>query len=157
MNKFRQLITAEIASRLRPVLVSEAAVAYREKVLKMFLSRGADRALIQQLLRALPRGDWRNRNDVEYMPPHDAASVAQVIANGLCFCLAGSNFIVFSRSRWTKADLSVDQIGLCESVSGLISAVYPKFVAAHGKVAKAQGVAPGLLPFVPDDGQAEQN
>ena len=60
-TKFRQCLREEIASRLEILQGTPPldAVAYKKKVLRLFISRGAGAPMRRALLSLCPNGDWR--------------------------------------------------------------------------------------------------
>ena len=113
MNLFRKAIRLEIRSRGGVVVkigaASREARQHRELMLRLFAARG--RCIISRrvLLMLLPNGDWRSRQ-VEVFVGHRSQLTPQEaerqLANGLVTALAGSQFEVYPRHRWTGADIS---------------------------------------------------
>ena len=83
----------------------------------------------------LPNGDWRSRR-VEVFVSHSSlltpAEAERQLANGLVTALAGTQFEVYPRHRWTGADICFDRCGLLEAVHGIGSGAYRRFLELVG-------------------------
>ena len=81
----------------------------------------------------------------------------QLVSNGICMVLAGRNWTTFPRHRWTRADISTDEVGLCFAIHNLLSDVYPLFCKAMSKdiSSKAAERPSGIvhLPLLDDAGE----
>ena len=127
MFLFRQTLTQLVASKLQIVRGTPTPEMhmYREHMLNLFCSAGRGLALKRFLLSKLPNGDWRRKDIIEvFIPPGLDFAREQVLDNvctALVLSLAGSLFSVYPRHRWLGADTTVEQVGLCEAVNGLLS------------------------------------
>ena len=140
MNLFRKALRMEIRSRggvtVRVGAVSREARQHRELMLRLFAARG--RCIIPKrvLLMLLPNGDWRSRQ-VEVYVSHSSELTPQeaekMLANGLVTALAGAQFEVYPRHRWTGADIAFDRCGLLEAVHGLGAGAYRQFLKLLGE------------------------
>jgi hypothetical protein len=141
MNAFRRALREEIRSRGIRVIRGAPppdATRHRRRVLRLFCSHG--RCIIQRqaLLALLPNGDWRKSELQMYVLGADAVdkdAALSVFTNGLITALAGTVFEVYPRHRWTGADLAIDRCGLLESVHGLGSATYARYMRLLAVVA----------------------
>ena len=148
MNLFRKAIRLEIRSRGGVVVKIGAASRevrqHRELMLRLFAARG--RCIISRrvLLMLLPNGDWCSRQ-VEVFVGHRSQLTPQEaerqLANGLVTALAGSQFEVYPRHRWTGADISFDRCGLLEAVHGLGAGAYRQFLQLLGEAGAGRGGA----------------
>ena len=135
MNLFRRAIRLEIRARggvvLRQGRPPVEVQKHRDLMLRLFCARG--RCLLEKrsLLLLLPNGDWR-QTQIEMYVPHGSevtpAIAEDMVANGLVTALAGAQYDVYPRHRWTGADLAVDQCGLLEAVHRLGSGSYARFL-----------------------------
>ena len=64
-----------------------------------------------------PNGDWRSRQIEFYVPPGSRWATAQRddvvnhVASGLQVAIASNSPHLYNRSKWTGADLAVDDVG----------------------------------------------
>ena len=96
---------------------------YRVLAVSVFMGAGPRRKFVHSILSFLPNGNWQVHDLVQVRLP-SAASVSRstlvlLVAKGLCLSLASANLLVFNRSRWTKNDECVGQLGLLQSYHGL--------------------------------------
>ena len=132
LSRFRKSMAAVITEEGLVTIVRDAcppaAVRYRQFVLELFCSKGANAALKQYLLRRLPNGDWRRKDRIEvFVEPGvdvDAVMLEKHVITALLLCLGGRNFRVYPRHRWLGCDLATDMVGLCLSVHGLAARAY---------------------------------
>lgn len=130
--------------------------AVRRHLLRLCCSRGPRLLQRKAMLMALPNGDWRRRDRIEVWVPnvgveYDHSQIAESVAASLLAVLAGCQFTVYPRHRWTRSDEAFDEFILLEGIHGLASAAFGPWaaeVAGRGSSAGAQGVsapgAPGL-------------
>ena len=135
MARFRRCLREEIASRL---VIKEgyppmAALEHKKKVMRLFASHGTAVGRRRALLALCPNGDWRSQQ-VEYYTGgqqlRDPAVIQEHLASGLVLALASSQPTQYNRSRWTGADLVVDDLGVFECVHGLLSTTFARYCAA---------------------------
>ena len=138
MRIFRECLAAEVLDTL-DVQQGEAppeAKAHRLAATTVFCGAGTRRRVVQAIMSWLPNGDWRLRDIVQvFVQPGSAFSrvaIAQIVAKGVCWALAGQHFIIFNRKRWTHADESIGQLGLLEACHGLLSRTYRRWLAKLG-------------------------
>ena len=83
-------------------------------------------------MKSVLTGDWRNTKNVEIYVPVGTALDGKLIRRNVTrvvsYCLLGRSFQDYPRHRWTGADLSIDQVGLCAAVHGLLVPAYGEFV-----------------------------
>ena len=135
MNTFRRAIRLEIRARGGVRLLHGsppvAVQRHRDFMLRLFCARGRCVLEKRSLLLLLPNGDWRSKR-IELYVPHGSQLTADaaedMVANGLVTALAGAQYDVYPRHRWTGADLAVDQCGLLEAVHCLGSSSYARFL-----------------------------
>eukprot|EP00971_Amphidinium_carterae_P195205 3873604-Amphidinium_carterae.2 len=155
MSCFRQCLRAEVESKLviyygEPSLESSL---YRQHVMAMFVSSGANILTNQALLLSLPNGDWRVQDEVQvFLPlgmrqqPVNKTHISKVLTASLLFVLCSKKPSLFVRHRWTGADIAVDEIARLQGIHGLLQPVWKRFVAAlgkrNGKAANSDDVAP---------------
>jgi len=141
MNAFRRALREEIRSRGIRVIRGAPppdATRHRRRVLRLFCSHGRCSIQRQALLVLLPNGDWRKSELQMYVLGADAVdkdAALSVFTNGLITAFAGTVFEVYPRHRWTSADLAIDRCGLLESVHGLGSATYARYMRLLAVVA----------------------
>ena len=127
MLLFRQTLTQVVTSKLQIVMgyPTPEMNAYREHILNTFCSAGRGVALKRCLLAKLANGDWQRKDIIQvFIPPGVDYAEDQILENlctGLLLSLAGSLFSIYPRHRWLGADATVEQVGLCEAVHGLLS------------------------------------
>lgn len=147
MNLFRRALREEIRHRGVRILRGPPPLhcfQHRRIMMRLFCARGANSIDRRLLLALLPNGDWTKRQVEIFVPNPDDISheqAVEVLCNGLTTALAGLSFHLYPRSRWTGADLSLDQCGILEAVHGLGSGTYARFMTLVGGVGQA----------VPDD------
>ena len=164
MNLFRKAIRQEIRSRggviVRRGAASLEARRHRELMLRLFAARGRCILSRRVLLMLLPNGDWRQQQ-VEIFVDHSSQLTQQEaerqLANGLVTALAGSQFEVYPRHRWTGADVAFDRCGLLEAVHGLGRGAYNRFLQllGEGRAGGRQGPAIAMPYLAVEDGVAE--
>lgn len=118
-----------------------AATSFREAVLSVFLTRGAHLRLRLKVISTVLNGDWRNREQVEvYLQAgddRDEAQIRQSLAREVTWALAGRVPATYPRHRWTGADEALSDLGLVQSVHGLASASYTRWIGE--KVSQVAG------------------
>ena len=129
MLKFRESLLAVATSLPLHVVVgvpSEDVLAHRKFVLDTLCNTGRNLAVRRYLLQTFATGDWKKTDCIEvYVRPgqkYEAEELRAKVANALVLGLTGTLFRVYPRHRWLGADITVDQIALCQSVHGLASA-----------------------------------
>lgn len=137
MNIFRRCLAQEIEDRLeilhgRP---SQEAVAYKQAVLRLVVSRGRNLAIRRVLLALCPNGDWRSPRVQYFVPPgptasSDKAIILEHMVAGLVTALCATKPQVYPQSRWTGCDLATDDLCVIEACHGLLSGAYKRFVVS---------------------------
>ena len=128
MQRFRKCMSEEVASRLEilngaPPL---SAVAYKRKLLQIFVRHGASVATKRLLLWLAPNGDWRSSRVQFYKRrdgrgPVDRAAVVEYVSLGLLVALASSQPSLYPRHQWCGADIAVDELAIMEGVHRILS------------------------------------
>ena len=173
MRLFRRCMLREVFLTLEVLegVPSPEVQLYRRRAMCMFMRSRKEQRKHAAMLSCLPNGDWRLYDRMQvFVPPGkewDKMSVSLLIAKALMTALAGSNFKVFNRKRWTDNDHAVNQLGLLESCHNLLSRTYRRWLKAVGyrgplkhlledKPAPAPPVAvPAVAPMMLADGVAE--
>ena len=134
MHTWRQELRAVIRERLviKRGPPPPSCLPYKQQLLRLCLI-GSTRRLEKLLaMYMLPNGNWANMAQVEVYVPVGAAcnlnSIADNLSAGLVQVTASSNYTIFPRSRWTKADRAMSEIALLQGCHGLASATFPRFV-----------------------------
>ena len=168
MKKFRIALVQVILESL--VLydgyAGDEAYQYRRATLATFMGVGRRMRVIRSVLSMLPNGRWWLRDVVELWvpigaPPQDRAAVAALLSRGLLTALASTMFRCFSRKRWANNDEAVGQLGIFESVHGLLSRTYRRLLLMMGALrvvtpgpdaaAMEEEVMPALLDAAADE------
>eukprot|EP00930_Biecheleria_cincta_P095370 TRINITY_DN87333_c0_g1_i1.p1 TRINITY_DN87333_c0_g1~~TRINITY_DN87333_c0_g1_i1.p1 ORF type:complete len:1612 (-),score=257.34 TRINITY_DN87333_c0_g1_i1:89-4207(-) len=139
MSRFRACLRDEVASRLRILEghPSEEAVQYKRDLLMLFVAHGAAVTTRRALLVLCPNGDWRSKY-IEYYIQRGGArrltereAIVEHVTAGLMVALASAQPALYNRSKWTGADLAVDDLGVFEGVHRLLSTTYARFCASY--------------------------
>ena len=171
MRLFRRCMVKEIFETLEILEGAPSAevALHRRRAVAMFTKSRPDQRKNAAILSCLPNGDWRLGDRVQvFVPPGkpwNKLSVALLVAKALMTALAGSNFMVFNRKRWTNNDHAVNQLGLLESCHRLFSRTYKRWLLAVGysgslkhllvDESPAPAPAPPPAPMMIADGDAE--
>eukprot|EP00971_Amphidinium_carterae_P349602 6491101-Amphidinium_carterae.1 len=121
--------------------VPDECKVYKQKLMCLCLSTGANLLIKRMLLCKLPNGDWTKAGVVEFHVGHGTRGsiskvrLAQVLSGSLTYILCGCKPAVWPRHRWTGCDLSVEQLLRIEGIHCLLSSTWKKFVLAYGKAA----------------------
>eukprot|EP00971_Amphidinium_carterae_P133246 2638808-Amphidinium_carterae.1 len=142
MAYFRQALASTISGRVRIFVghITEEALAYRHKVLELFLEPSTSALSKSVLLINAANGDWRRRDCIEYLVPADKPipplqeTILQV-QHALLSVLTASKPCTWPRHRWTGSDKSLASIALIDAVHGLLEPTYKAFL---GLVSGAQ-------------------
>ena len=138
MRVFRRCMLEEVFATLEVLEGAPLAeaTAHRRKAMGMFLKVGGHSRKQRAILACLPNGDWRLTDRVQvFVPPNtewDRLTISLMVAKALVTALAGSNFKVFNRNRWTNNDAAVNQFGLLESCHMLFTRSYKRWLLAVG-------------------------
>ena len=156
MHAFRKALTQVVQERMviiRGTCPPEAR-AYRSCMLDIFCSKGRNLAIKRFLLEHFATGDWRKRDAFEVsLPPAievDETAMQANVCQAMAIALTGSLFRIYPRHRWVGADITLDQIGLCEAVHGLASAAFGKMQdlsaeGGRGRASVAAGSQAGAM------------
>ena len=160
MRIFRRCLLQEVIATLEVLegAPSAEAILQRRRAMCMFMRAGAQRKH-RAMLACLPNGNWAlgDRVQVFVRPgtPWNRVAVALLVAKALTTALAGSNFRIFNRKRWTNNDLAVNQFGLLEACHSLFSRTYRRWLKAvgysgplHHMLADDVDAAPPAIPAV---------
>ena len=139
MSVFRSCMREEIASRIEvldghPPL---AARVYKMCLLKVFASQGSCATTRRALLSLCPNGDWRSNNiefylrDSDTFSRADTGAIVKHVTNGLTVALAAATPHLYNRSKWTGADVAVDDLAVLEGVHRLLSTTIARFSARY--------------------------
>ena len=134
MQRFRRCLMSEIQEKLvimHGYPTAEAA-EHRKFLIELLYSKGPNQVVRAHLLETLPNGDWNRRDRVEmYVPAGvdiDPAEAASTMSKALVLALTGSLFRPYPRHRWLGADVSTNQVALCEAIRGLASTAFHRFL-----------------------------
>ena len=139
MSVFRSCLREEVASRIQ-VLDGHPPVAarlYKRCMLKVFASQGSCATTRRALLSLCPNGDWRSSNIEFYLQDSgtfsraDIGSIVKHVTNGLTVALSAVSPSLYNRSRWSVADLAVDDFAVFEGVHRLLSTTFARFAARY--------------------------
>lgn len=141
MARFRACLEGVVRKRIKIISGTPppSAVAYRDFVLGLFLSRGSFAAKRRALLVMWCNGDWRNTEAIEhYASPGRLAeasspeSITKHVSLAIVSALACKQPATFPRHRWTGCDLATDEVGLLLAVHGVLLDAYVAFLIACG-------------------------
>ena len=106
------------------------AAEFKMTALRIFLASGKKRSYKCMILLTLLPGDWRLRDRIEISLEQDecADQKKELVAEGVSQIVAGSQIHQWPRHRWKGADIAASDVGLLETVHGLLSSVCPIFV-----------------------------
>lgn len=138
MRVFRKALRLEILATLDIQVgqSSEEDTLYRSQACATFAGNGRRRRLIQSLVSSLPNGCWENHSIVQVFLPegtrYDRSVIARIVASALVKSLAGTQFLIFNRSRWSANDDCVCRFGLMEACHGLLSRTFKRWLPMVG-------------------------
>ena len=135
LTLFRQALRTVIRTRL--VILqgapSPASERHRQACLDLFMRDSSTNFTQRVLLVALPNGNWRNLEQVEYYIAPDSTlnreAIEDMIVHGLNFALCGHKPHIFPNHRWTGADKSVSDLLKLEAIHGILTHAYKIFAA----------------------------
>eukprot|EP00971_Amphidinium_carterae_P351753 6492265-Amphidinium_carterae.2 len=136
---FRQALQHVIGSSLiiKVGAPSLEAVAYRIACLDLFYPESSAPLWQRVVVQALPNGDWRNKDAVEfYQQPGDGRSkqeISDLLQAALIYTLAGKRPPLYVMHRWTSCDKAVDSLMRLECVHSLLSRSYIVFAQLMAK------------------------
>lgn len=141
MVRFRECLTAEIASRLK---VCEggpepSAVAYKRSIISIFVNHGAKVLARRMILCLLPNGDWRSPTVEHYVHPAAPAEdrspefVAAQMCTGLLVVFTSRSPSLYQRARWTGAEMAIDDLAIMEACHRLLSTTFARFCYSFEK------------------------
>ena len=118
MKVFRKCLMEVLSATLEVLEMAgdtEDARQYRVLSVSVFMGVSPRRKFVQSILSFLPNGNWQLHDRVQDRLSNatsvSRSTLALWVAKGLCLSLASANLLVFNRSRWTKNDESVGQLG----------------------------------------------
>ena len=126
MTRFRAALRAEIDSRLEVLNGNPPAeaIAYKKRVMRLFVSHGSAVATRRALLALCPNGEWRAPKVQYYVrsstsQPRSRAAILEHVTSGVMVALASAQPALYNRSKWTGCDLAVDDLRVFEAVHRL--------------------------------------
>ena len=174
MKIFRQELCNEIQESLDVRIGRSSASAARRRRIACTIFTGGQRRtrLIQSIMGSLPNGDWQDQSSVQvYISPGTDIShreLANTMCDGLLKSLAGAQFRIFNRSRWTQNDDAVCRLGLLEACHGLLRRSFTRWLRKVGfnfpsrppadpNMELSQPVAPADVAMLADDGEGSDD
>ena len=162
MSMFRQALRRTLTRRLRLIykMPDAAAQKFKEMILDELCGQDIAFAPLRAVLGKFASGDWSNREHFEFLVAHGErrVDVLKQLFTHLVPALAGHVPFCFPRHRWTGTDKALRDIGLLESVHGLLGHAYQEFMhmidAAFGKPSgrRADDLESALVDGVDDGG-----
>jgi hypothetical protein len=147
MRQFRAALRAVLLEKL-VVLRGESsreASEHRASVLSVFVSRGPHLRARTATLATCLNGDWQNRNRAEVYLPHGATDNKKVrtkLVSLVVWALTSRAPPTYPRHRWTGADEALDYVGLMQSVHGLASSAFLRWLAGRRDGEQKSGTVP---------------
>ena len=138
---------------------SQHSQLYRERVLKLFCTGGANLIAKLVALKKFPNGNWQNDSEVEIyvqaQPQDDEKdNLIQFATEAIVFVFTAAKWRPFKTIHWTGADALVDAIGCLEMCGSLFSRVFPLWLEAQGTRPNRSLVVPEHREPAPDDDAA---
>ena len=134
-------MSAEIASRLEILegAPERGAIEYRRHIVHAFVNHGTKILARRMLLCLLPNGDWCAPMLQHYISPNtpDAARSRDFIVTQMCTGLmvvfSSRSPSLYDRSRWTGAEMAIDDLAIMESCHIILSTSFARFAYSQEK------------------------
>ena len=148
MLQFRTCVRHQVRKRFCFVLgpLHEDAIQWKLALLKTFASNSGSATYKAVLLLMVFNGDWRNEEQVQHIPtshkdtPDTAEFVQDLMESAIIAVACATKPGLWPRSRWTGAELPVNQYGLLSSVHGVFLPAYAQWLESHSSVALQGGM-----------------
>ena len=121
----------------------ESAKAHCRVCMDLFSSVCSTAAVQRVLVAALPNGNWKNLEQVEFYVGASTTlsrkAIEHLHLSGLTYALCGHRPHIFPRHGWTGADKATSDLSKLERIHGLLTHTYTAFV----DLLSSPGITPG--------------